>query len=227
MLGPTNNAIARGLVRGALLCSLLGAPPSTPAVAGCRLDSPPLTRQPTADEWRQVDRGEVVSWMIEAEGSPVKEGIALGLVEAPPARVYAVVTDNARFADFMPYVEESTVETRPDGTLVNRQRLDLPWPVRDREYEIALVNEVLADAEPPLWRSSWSHLEGFGNIEESRGAWRVFACGDISLVEYQVLTDPGGSIPNFLKNSATRRSLRSLVEAVRERVGDPSYDPSG
>ena len=181
-------------------------------------------RQPTADEWRSIDDREVVSWMTEVEGSPIKEGVALGLVEAPPERVFAVVTDNARFAEFMPYVETSTVEETADGALINFQHLDLPWPISDREYEIALVNEAVADAEPPIWQSTWTHVKGFGNIEESRGAWRIFACGEAALVEYQVLTDPGGRIPNYFKNKATRKSLSRLIEAVRERVGHPSYD---
>lgn len=217
----------RSRVVAALTAAAALAVPLPGAAAECRELEPHLQRQPDAGEWRQVERGEVVSWMIEVEGSPVKEGIALGLVEATPERVFAVVTDNARFAEFMPYVEESTLEIRPDGALVNRQRLDLPWPVRDREYEVSLVNEVVADAEPPLWRSSWTHVEGFGNIEDSQGAWRVFACDGIALVEYRVLTDPGGGIPTFLKNSATRRSLGRPIEAVRERVTDPIYDAGG
>ncbi len=198
-----------------------------PAAAGCRELAPELHRQPTAAEWERIESREVVHWMFEIEGSPIKEGVALGLVEAPPERVFAVVTDNGRFAEFMPYVEASTLETLPDGTLVNFQRLDLPWPVNDREYKVALVNTADAAGEPPLWESAWTRVEGFGNIAESRGSWRIWPCGEASLVEYQVVTDPGGSIPTFLKNSATRRSLGRLIEAVRERVDDPSYDAGG
>jgi len=194
------------------------------AAVDCRHLAPHLERQPGDEEWRRVERREVIFWLDEIADSRVKEGIALGLVEAPPERVFRVVTDNARFAEFMPYVEVSTVETLPDGGLVNRQRLDLPWPVSDREYKILLLNEAAAAADPPRWQSSWTHVKGFGNIEESRGAWRVFACGDGALVEYQVYTDPGGRIPAYFKNVATRRSLERLIEAVRGRVRDPIYD---
>ncbi len=200
---------------------------SSAAHADCRQLGPQLRRQPTTEQWERIEGMAVVDWLTEIEGSPVKEGMAVGLVEAPPERVFRVVTDNARFAEFMPFVELSTVETLADGSLVNLQSLDLPWPVSNREYKIKLVNEADAGGEPPLWQSAWTHVKGFGNIEESRGAWRVFPCGERALVEYQVYTDPGGSIPTYFKNKATRRSLNQLIEAVRSRVGDPSYDAPG
>ncbi len=197
------------------------------AADGCRQLAPHLRHRPSEAQWRQVEGMEVVGWLTEVDGSPVKEGVALGMIQAAPARVFAVVTDNARFAEFMPYVEQSTVEQQPDGTLVNTQRLDLPWPISDRVYKIALVNTAAAAAEAPVWSSAWTHVKGFGNIEESRGAWRIFACGEAALVEYRVLTDPGGQIPTYFKNQATGRSLRRLIEAVRERVAGPSYGPQG
>ena len=206
-----------------LSAALCGAAPA--AAADCREHGARLQRQLDAGQWLQVERLEVVDWLIEIEGSPVKEGIAVGLVEAPAERVYRVVTDNARFAEFMPYVEESTVETGEDGSTVNFQHLDLPWPISDREYKVRLVN-LEPGEESPAWQSTWTHVKGFGNIEESHGAWRVFPCGESALVEYQVLTDPGGRIPTYFKNKATRRSLERLIEAVRDRVDHPSYDAS-
>ena len=224
MIGSFGNGTA---LRMALWpAMILAAVSSAPALAECRQLAPLLQRQPTAEEWRQVESMGVVSWLTEVEGSPVKEGVAVGLVEAPPERVFEVVTDNARFADFMPYVKVSVVETLADGSLVNLQQLDLPWPIKDREYKITLFNKAGDTVAAPMWQSSWTHVKGFGNIEESRGAWRAFTCGDASLVEYQVYTDPGGSIPTYFKNTATRRSLRRLIEAVRDRARDPIYDPS-
>ena len=125
----------------------------------------------------------------------------------------------------------------PDGSLVNTQHLDLPWPISDRVYKIAVVNSADAappvppgqdaDAVPPVWSSSWTHVKGFGNIDESRGAWRVFPCGEAALVEYQVLTDPGGQIPTYFKNKATGRSLRRL-DRGRPRAGRrPELRPGG
>ena len=208
---------------GALLTSAVAPLPAAAAV-DCGHLNPQLQRPLDEAEWRRVERQEVVGRLLETEGSPVKEGLAVGVVQAAPDRVFRVVTDNARFADFMPYVEISTVEEAPDGSVINLQRLDLPWPVSNREYKIQIVNTAEPDADPAVWQSAWTHVEGFGNIEESRGAWRVFACDDVALVEYQVLTDPGGRIPNYFKNKATRRSLPRLIEAVRERVGHPIYD---
>lgn len=175
-------------------------------------------------DWRDVMSGQVMRRLIEVDGSRVKQGVAIGIVDAPPDRVYRVITDNANFAEFMPYVKESTVEPQPDGSIINYQYLNLPF-VADREYRIRIVNTTRETGGAVIRESAWTYVKGSGNIDENHGAWRLieFPPGK-TLVIYEVLTDPGGMIPTFLKNSATQRSLSALLKSVRQRVVDPRYD---
>jgi len=219
------NTVSLPVLRAALLLSLLYA--LCPS-AGAQLQRDQIEAllpiQLDEADWRDVMAGQVVRRLIEVEGSPVKQGVAIGIVDALPDRVYRVITDNARFAEFMPYVKESTVEPQPDGSIINYQYLKLPF-VADREYKIRIVNTTRETNGVVIRESAWTHVKGPGNIDENHGAWQLveFPPGK-TLVIYEVLTDPGGMIPTFLKNSATKKSLPALLKSVRERVADPRYD---
>ena len=172
----------------------------------------------TAPDWEAVDDGGVWVELREEPGSDAKRGLAAVLVEAAPESVFAVVTDNATFAEFMPRVLESSVRTGADGSLLNRQVISVPL-IADRHYTIRVENRIDGDGALRTWTSAWSYVEGSGNIVDTRGSWTVVRWDDSrTLVVYDVLTDPGGSIPRFLKNLATKLTLPDLLESVRERV---------
>ncbi len=168
--------------------------------------------------WERLARGEVVVELQGVAGSAVKRGVAVAVIDLPAERLFRVVTDNARFAEFMPHVAESTVETGPDGAIVNFQRLDLPF-VHDRHYRVRIVN---TEGEEDGWtvrRSAWTYVPGSGNIAESRGSWTLVELAtDRTLLVYEVFTDPGGWIPAWLYNRATRQAVPDLIASVRERA---------
>jgi ribosome-associated toxin RatA of RatAB toxin-antitoxin module len=45
--------------------------------------------------------------------------------------VFRVVTDNENFEEFMPYVKQSDVERIAEGSIINYQYLDFPFPIGD------------------------------------------------------------------------------------------------
>lgn len=173
--------------------------------------------------WERVEAGEVVTLLREVEGSAIKEGVALALVDAPAARVFRVVTDNESFEEFMPHVRESEVERAADGAVINYQLLEVPF-AGDRHYRIRVDNGVERETGGPVYYSRWTYVPGSGNIIDTRGSWTLVPRGaGRTLAVYRVLTDPGGKIPSWIVNLASHRALDSLVEAVRRRVPDPRY----
>jgi hypothetical protein len=195
-----------------------------PAAAG-RESVPPGVLPESLGEaaWAEIEAGEVHVELREVAGNPVKEGKAVGLVAAPAERVFRVVTDNARFAEFMPYVRESTVKPGPEGSILNSQSLSLPL-IDDRFYTIRVVNRQERADGVPVYRSTWTYVPGSGNVRENCGSWTVVPWGDGALVVYRVLSDPGGWVPRWAHHLASRRSLPALIEAVRARVADPRHD---
>lgn len=167
-----------------------------------------------------LESGEVAVALRETEGSNVKEGCALGVIEAPLEQVFAVLDDPARFGEFMPHVQVSEVEPGDDGDVLNHQVLDLPFPIRNRHYTIRLETNH-SEEHPDRLEIAWTYVPGSGNVEENEGTWTLLRLSaNRTLAVYRVYTDPGGLIPKWALNRVTRRTLPEVIEAIRRRVAD-------
>lgn len=130
----------------------------------------------SAQDWADVEAGEDV-YVVRPLGG-LREGLAIAVVASAPERVYAVVTGNDDFAEFMPYVAVSFLEQDPAGSLVNYQCLDLPWPASNRYYRVRLSNTEPTEDEP-VWRSAWTFVSG--NVEDSAGSWTLTRAAPVRL----------------------------------------------
>ncbi|MDP8256777.1 MAG: SRPBCC family protein [Candidatus Alcyoniella australis] len=206
------------------------------------------TAQNPADEgWvLKKDSDGLKIYNREKAGSDIKELLAIGTIDAAPARVFKVLGDYENFKDFMPYTEAShIIKTEQQGdkkltwwfTL-----LDLPM-VSDRYYTLVLTDGQEGDN----FRSQWIMAKDMppdpawgdpsiaayqGNrkepvkTRENKGYWllKPIDGGARTQANYYVYTDPGGSIPSWLANQANSIAIPELFKAVRERVQDPRYN---
>lgn len=197
-------------------------------VAGVLALCPPPASASSSDfcmpstELAQELPGDTVKVSLrEVEGSAAKEGCALGVIEAPAAQVFAVLSDAGRFPEFMPHVQVSEVETTADGEILNHQVLDLPFPISNRHYTIRLQRYPPPPQHPDRWEITWTYVPGSGNVNENRGGWSLLAlAADRTLAAYRVHTDPAGFIPKWALTRVTRKTLPNVIEAVRRRVGE-------
>ena len=171
----------------------------------------PLTWDlPAAGKWL-VTRG--------AADGRVREDCGLGVIEAPLAAVRAVVDAAGDFDEFLPRVLESDVEPVSPGVYLNRQVLDVPFPAQDRRYTVRVETGPVDTGVGPGWQARWSYVEGSGNVRDSRGSWTLIPFdAERTVVIYRALTDPGGRLPPRIVDYAAPRTLRRVLEAVRERV---------
>jgi hypothetical protein len=163
----------------------------------------------------EIVEGEVLLKLTDFPGSAAKEGCVLGFIPAPPDAVIAVLRRAGEYAEYMPRVSRS--ETRPgaDGSVLNAQELDLPWPIGNRHFTVRLVEEKSKDGG--YW-FRFDYVEGSGNIEDTHGHWSIEPWNGGSRVAYVLWTDPGGAIPMWAVNRASRRTLPQVVVALRDRV---------
>ncbi|HVR29932.1 MAG TPA: START domain-containing protein, partial [Thermoanaerobaculia bacterium] len=56
------------------------------------------------------------------------------------------------------------------------------------------------------------------NVKDTRGHWLVEPWRGGSRVTYVLWSDPGGAIPKWAINRASRRTLPEVVTALRDRV---------
>src|SRR5262249_14474385 len=131
---------------------------------------------------------------------------------------------------------------KPAGAYVTYQHMDLPWPLRDRQWVIlSEKNVALADATADrIWEHRWSlvshgeevletayaegrisgvtrqQLDGSVYLAANRGAWILFDLGhERTLVAAYLDVDLGGRLPGSLVRSFTKRQLKSELQALK------------
>ncbi len=166
------------------------------------------------------DLPAVGKWRVSrrAAGGRIREGCGLGVIEAPLSAVRRVIDEAAHFDEFMPRVLESDVEPVSPRVYLNRQILDMPFPVEDRRYTVRVESGAVETEAGAGWRARWTYVEGSGNVRESRGSWTLVPLdAERTVVVYRLLTDPGGRLPAWIVDFAAPRTLRRVLAAVAER----------
>jgi Polyketide cyclase / dehydrase and lipid transport len=183
-------------------------------------------------QWRlESESNGVLIYSRTRSGFSAKEFRAIGLIDAPPDRVFAVVDDAEAYPSFMPFTAETRVLKRSEDYLIAYQRLKLPF-VADRDYTIVSTHKVWRGGEAPIHQVAWTTANEFGPGPQS-GVRRVQICEGSWLLEregknatraiYQIYTDSGGSIPAIIANSGSRIAICKIFEAIRKQVKQPKY----
>ena len=166
--------------------------------------------------------GEVLIKLTDFPGSAAKEGCVVGYIAAAPEKVMTILREAGKYEEYMPRVLRSDVEPGENGVVLNRQELDLPWPIGDRHFIVRLVEKKSKEG---VYRFDFDYVKGSGNVDDTRGHWLIEPWKDGSRVTYALWCDPGGVIPKWAVNRATRRTLPLVIVALRDRVLDrpPKY----
>lgn len=188
----------------------------------------PARGQETAAGWTLESDDEVTRVFARStSGSRVREVLVRSTIAAPPERVLEVIADYAHYAEFMPYVEESRVVEELEGQPWLFTQLDLPWPIGDRYYTIAIAT-TRTESERPSIRVEWTMVDPEQHLPVGRGVavtvndgyWELQATADGARtdVTYYVHTDPAGDLPTWAIDFANARAAPQVIEAVRSRA---------
>ena len=209
-------------MHGLLLMSLLAAADNTQGWERKEFD---CQRPKSCDDQKCCDYGFTV-YTRDKAGSEVKEVKAVGQVDAPPAKVFEVVTDYEHQVGNMPYVQDQAVFSRTDRDVTFWAVADFPLVSR-RDW--VLKSRLQKNLPGGVYRAEWAPVEvpgvpppenGVVRLKINSGSWTAEPIdgGRRSLATYQLLTDPGGSIPKFMANKANTKALPELFEKVRKRA---------
>ncbi len=168
----------------------------------------------------------------EKEGSDIKEVKAIGYFNAPSWVVKNVIDDVANYSKFMPYTDKSIVIKREKSAVVTYQYLDTPI-VSDRDYTIRIREKSYKKPDGSIvYRMQWSPANHLGpkagdavRVTTNDGFWQLESIKDGTRTKaiYYLYTDPGGSIPTFMKNKANFTAIPGLFAAIKGRLGMPQY----
>ncbi len=162
----------------------------------------------------------------EREGSAVREMRAVGVIDAPPERVWKALRNYERYAQDMPYTEEARVLAREDGDRITWLYSVINAPLVDRrDYVIRLVDESKWKDGKGYLRVTWkpanekapSRPDNIVRVQINEGYWHLEpAEGGKTKATYYVYTDPGGSLPRWVANRANSTAVPDVFEHVRK-----------
>ncbi|MCU1278267.1 MAG: hypothetical protein JWM53_1813 [bacterium] len=184
--------------------------------------------------WEQVSNKDGI--LVErrsVEGYKLKEFVGRGVVYAPIGRVLAVIRDANRRGEWMPACGDSHVveENLATRTQLAYHRTKAPWPVSDRDsvnraemfvepakHRVYLPFEAVTVAQIPA-------VKGVVRMPFMRGHWVLIPVdgGKATEAEYQVFANPGGSLPDWLANVASKTLPRETIAGLRKQVTRASY----
>jgi ribosome-associated toxin RatA of RatAB toxin-antitoxin module len=183
------------------------------------------------DDWRFVgSRDGVVVDRRRVPGSSIDELRATTVVRFSPKQVFDVLWKHDEYVQFVPYLMSLQI-LRDDGKerlIYERVRVPL---VKNRDYTVRVIR-----TDEPLTGSY--HLQfaaspdgpapnaDFVRIERLWGGWSVTPSGDGGArVVYVVASDPAGTIPSWIANSAQKDATTRFVLAMMKRVEERTRRP--
>lgn len=186
--------------------------------------------------WERVgDEDGIVTDKRVVDGSPVLAWRGSIRIEAPIERVWVVIHDVPARTRWM----ERCVESRLLAEDAHRQRFynrtSAPWPAAHRD----VVLEARVVVGPDGVRLPFRAVADPGappvadvvRMPVLEGAWVLRPVGAAAtVVEYEVLADPGGWIPAWIANRiagtlpiVTLRRLRELAPGARDPAEEASF----
>jgi hypothetical protein len=188
-LKRTTQPVGLGVVV-ASICLML-AVPGLPVAAtfGSVIETAHAPWQAVAD----TPQGQI--YHRDVAGSSLPETMIVTRLDAPPARVHALVTDYGHFAEFIPNVAESRVLLQAGGRQWVFHHLHFAGPVADRAYVIESTDAASRPQEN-YYRVEWELSDrDFPGSEGQTGEddRPVYSAGD------------GGSAPASREHGVIRR----------------------
>lgn len=188
---------------------------SPPCIA-CDVDAAHLRRAYSDEQWRSIERGEVVTVDLPSPGARDAEERrvqASAIFPKPPEKVWSVLADLPSRPNYLPDVEAMRI-VRIDGKRV--------WVDESLNFFLFNVrNKVVNVFEPRIGSISWALDETADNdIDENTGAWQLAPLreGAHTLVIYRVYVDSGQAVPGFVERYLVETSVPKLLERIRDEV---------
>lgn len=193
-------------------------------------DAPPV--HIPADGWSLVcEHNGIVVQERSVPGYPMKAYRARGTLSAPIEQILEVLSDTDTASDWMPELDrQQVVSAVSDVEMITLNIYGVPFPFADRELLLhnqlrldrpgnALVAEAVSIDAPEV-ATPGSRVRArmiYGKT------WLSPVDTDLTDIEFVIMADPGGCIPDFLATFGLRRMPLSFVRALETRAQQADY----
>lgn len=165
----------------------------------------------TPPELQALDQGQVLTH-LEPGDEPVHEAFAEGVVKAPPAKVWALLTDFADYDRVYTGIKRSEVRGRVGNIVLGYFLLDFPWPLPRRWT----LNETYLD--PAHLTFSWKRIDG--TVKRYQGSLHLYPWHqNQTRMVFRAVMDPGlAFVPGWFIDYVSLNTLPAIIQGVRDHV---------
>lgn len=155
--------------------------------------------------------------------SDVPINVVEGVIDAPPADVWAIVSKCADYARHMPRIIKSRELSRSGDentlwTVKCEVTADLPFPLSDLTGITQGTHKVEAGVK---YSREWTLISGDYHI--NHGSWTLVAIdeGRKTFVTYKLRVKPKINLPSSWMANAQKTAIRDVILRMRENVKKP------
>jgi hypothetical protein len=176
---------------------------------------------PAADDsrWQTIKTVDGVTLKRAPSDRAAPWGMGEAELAAPVERVIAHVTDFASLARWMPRVAELRVIERRDDEAIVYFKLDLPWPISDRDWTLRYRWQRDGDRFVMTWCDANDRGPPVGRavrVTPMRGYWELAAtAGGTTRARYVFLAELGGSLPRSIAAETAWKQPLGTLRGVR------------
>jgi len=187
---------------------------TNPVVLAAALALLPATAAAGPRATAALDRGEILVYPQARSGSDEPDWVMKAVIDAPPARIWAMLSNCAGYTRIMPRIKAARVDRRDAKSDVCTVTVDMPFPYSD--LTSTGLSTYHRDPSKGVLIRRWRQLSG--DYEVNRGEWRLAPFrGDPrrTLVVYRVRVVPRAWVPGWIRRAAQRRTLPQTIEMMR------------
>ncbi len=167
------------------------------------------------DEETRLDKGETVVATRALKGYDTPETTGKAVNNAPPAKVWSIISRCGDYARTMPRTKASKELSRKGNKLVCQVTIIMPAPYSN----LTSTTDVTHTEADPKFTRTWKMIDG--DYKYNSGSWVLAPFkGDPkrTLAVYTVLAEPKAWIPAWIRKAAQKKSLPEMMEALRKQT---------
>ena len=180
-------------------------------------------------EWKTYKQQDDIKVSYKKHDTGIVEINAYVLVKNAKASDFmALLSDTDNAPNWLENVKSVTLMERlsPSETLVYTH-FNSPWPVSDRDLVSYSCYHALDEHKTELQIKSQPYAKaevaGIVRIKDLTAYWRLEEQQSNLLVRHQAYADPSGSIPRWLSNKVSLKSVYKTLEAIREQLANNQF----
>jgi carbon monoxide dehydrogenase subunit G len=168
-----------------------------------------------AQDRASLSKGKIYISTHKVSGSDVPLLKMIGVVDAPPEKVWEIVSNCDKFASRLPNIEQARIVKKKGKNVRCKVEVDLPFPLSN----LTAVTDGVHEISAKKWSRKWTLVSG--DYARNDGSWVLTPFDDDdkrTLVVYSVHADPDTYVPDWAREKAQKSSFPDLLKRIRKEV---------